>query len=563
MSDEKSGLSRRQATILGAGGLFLGAAGSNAWDSINKILSNKEADLAANQSSGKEYNQLEGNVGYLNDSAEIVPAPDSGQFMGDMQRTGYAGEGISFTSLNDQTIRSEDNQPDFFETYPTTHPERPLFAIPYNNKVQILDDGGDIVNEVEADGRASNPVMKGDTLSFVDSSGGFKSYNIDSGELLGEIEIEGGGISTLLTEQDQVLAPIQSDMFLYDSENADLIERFEQLGAPEPRTMASADGENIIYNSGEEDAIIRLNLDSGEVEASYDNGASTSGAAMDSNHYFFSGGGGGEKLKALDKDDLSQVGEYEFPGTDSTPVLRTGDDETEIFIGDRNGMIRGLDFDSDNGSFTENWVYDTGDVRVQDYVGLGQSLIASTENNVLGIHMGTGQEIFDMESDLGDAVGGRLGMPFDNKIPMKDYEGGSRLLEFEKGHFEEGGVAEPVAEWRGTPEDKVPVGQQVDFDFVIENEGDGGIDGNIRYAINPEGDDKIEEFTGMETLDPKGQIRQEWGFTPVKPSEDYSFNEENGKVEIDLPVELQEDGENKVSVTGMFGDESSNDVNKA
>jgi hypothetical protein len=367
----------------------------------------------------------------------MVPKPDTGQFMGNIQRTGYAGDGISYTSINDQTIRSEDNQPDFFNTYPTTHPDRPLFAIPYNNKVQIMDDGGDIVNEVEADGRASNPVMKGDTVSFVDSSRGFKTYNIDSGELVGENEIKGGGIDTLLSPHDEVSAPIQGDMLVHNFNTGSLIDRFEELGSIARRTMASVDGTNIIYNSAEQDAIIRLNLDSGEVEARYVNGASTSGVAMDSQHYFFAGGGAGELLKALQKDDLSQVGKYEFPSTDSTPVLRTEDEKTEIFIGDDRGMIRGLDFDPDDGSFTEKWVYDTGDVRVQDTVGLGQSLIASTENNVLGVHMGTGEEIFNMESDLGDAVGGRLGMPYDNKIPMKDYEGGSRLLEFNKGHLEQ------------------------------------------------------------------------------------------------------------------------------
>jgi hypothetical protein len=349
-------------------------------------------------------------------------------------------------------------------------------------------------------------------------------------------------------------------MFLYDSENADLAERFEELGFPARRTMASADGENIIYNSGEEDAIIRLNLDSGEVEARYDNGASTSGAAMDSNHYFFSGGGAGELLKALDKDDLSQVAEYEFPGTDSTPVLRTVDNNTEIFIGDDSGMIRGLEFDSNDGSFTENWVYDTGDVRVQDYVGLGQSLIASTENNVLGIHMGTGEEIFDMESDLGDAVGGRLGMPFDNKIPMKDYEGGSRLLEFEKGHFEDGGVPDPVAAWQGIPEANVPIGEAVDFEFVVVNEGDGSIDGNIRYLINPEATDPKEEFVGMETLEADGQINQGWSLTPRKSEEDYIFESENGDIRIDLPVQLQDDGENEVELTGIFDTDSETNV---
>lgn len=553
MSEKESGISRRE--VLGL--MAAGGVASASWEAIDKGLTDSSDLDSGNQ---KNYQQIDADITYLNDSAEITPGPDSGQFMGNMRRTGYAGEGISFVGINDQTIRSEDNQPDFFETYPTTHPERPLFAIPYNNKVQILDDNGDIVNEVEADGRASNPVMKGDTLSFVDSSGGFKSYNIDSGELLGENEIEGGGISTLLTEQDQVLAPIQSDMFLYDSENADLIERFEQLGAPEPRTMASADGENIIYNSAEEDAIIRLNLDSGEVEARYENGASTSGVAMDSNHYFFSGGGAGELLKALDKDDLSQVAEYEFPGTDSTPLLRTGDNNTEVFIGDDSGMIRGLEFDSNDGSFTENWVYDTGDVRVQDYAGLGQSLIASTENNVLGIHMGTGEEIFDMESDLGDAVGGRLGMPFDNKIPIKDYEGGSRLLEFEKGHFEDGGVPEPVAAWQGIPEDNVPIGEAVDFEFVVVNEGDGSIDGNIRYLIEPEATDPKEEFVGMETLEADGQINQGWSLTPRKSEEDYIFESENGDIRIDLPVQLQEDGENEVELTGIFDTDSNTNV---
>ena len=554
MSEEESGISRRE--VLGL--MAAGGVASASWEAIDKGLTDSSGLDSGNQ---RNYQQIDADITYLNETAEITPGPDSGQFMGDMQRTGYAGEGISFTGINDQTIRSEDNQPDFFETYPSTHPERPLFAISYNNKVQILDDNGDIVNEVEADGRASNPVMKGDTISFVDSSGGFKAYNIDSRELLGENNINGAGISTLLTEKDQVLAPIQSDMFLYDSSNADFIERFEDLGSIARRTMASVDGENIIYNSGEEDAIIRLNLDSGEVEARYENGASTSGAAMDSNHYFFSGGGAGELLKALDKDDLSQVAEYEFPGTDSTPLLRTGDNNTEVFIGDDSGMIRGLEFDPSSGSFTENWVYDTGDVRVQDYVGLGQSLIASTENNVLGIHMGTGEEIFDMESDLGEAVGGRLGMPFDNKIPMKDYEGGSRLLEFEKGHFEEGGVPEPVAAWQGIPEDNVPIGETAEFDFVVRNEGDGSIDGNIRYLINPEAEDPREEFVGMETLEPDGQISQSWNLTPRKSDENYSFESEDG-IQVQLPVQLQDDGENEVELTGIFSTDSENGATK-
>ena len=554
MSEQESGISRRE--VLGL--MAAGGVASASWEAIDKGLTDSSGLDSGNQ---RNYQQIDADITYLNDSAEITPGPDSGQFMGDMQRTGYAGEGISFTGINDQTIRSEDNQPDFFQTYPTTHPERPVFAIPYNNKVQLLDDNGDILSEVEADGRASNPVMNGDTISFVDSSGGFKAYNIDSGELVGENEIEGGGISTLLTEKDQVLAPIQSDMFLYDSSNADLIERFEELGTPARRTMASVDGENIIYNSGEEDAIIRLNLDSGEVESRYEHGASTSGAAMDSNHYFFSGGGAGELVKALDKDDLSQVAEYEFPGTDSTPVLRTVDNNTEVFIGDDSGMIRGLEFDPEDGSFTENWVYDTGDVRVQDYVGLGQSLIASTENNVLGIHMGTGEEIFDMESDLGDAVGGRLGMPFDNKIPMKDYEGGSRLLEFEKGHFEEGGVPDPVAAWQGIPEDNVSIGETAEFDFVVRNEGDGSIDGNIRYLISPEAQGSREEFVGMDTLEPDGQIRHSWNLTPRKSDEDYTFESEDG-IQVQLPVQLQDDGENEVELTGIFDADSENSASK-
>jgi hypothetical protein len=237
-----------------------------------------------------------------------------------------------------------------------------------------------------------------------------------------------------------------------------------------------------------------------------------------------------------------------------TPVVVQEGNQTKVYVGDNNGLMKGFTFD---GSLTEDWTFDTGD-GVVEAVGMGDAVIASTNGDTYGINRHTGEPIWSVEDELGTERGGRLGFPYSNFLPLADKQGGFSVLELETGQLDEGGTANLQADWE-LPE-TADVGNTADGSFYIENSGNGSIEADILYTLDPEDSEPYEVRTPF-SLEANDEATQIWEITPHNRN-NYEqgfkarYDEDSDTVRVDIPVALGEDGENQVTFEGILPAES-------
>ncbi|SEP30958.1 hypothetical protein SAMN05216388_10762 [Halorientalis persicus] len=348
-----------------------------------------------------------------------------GQFMGDSMNTGYLGAGITPTGVKE--VHRKPSQ-DFVWRSPTASSQG-VFAAPYEGRVEVLDNKANMIQEFSAMGRPTHPIFEGNIVSWADGEA-IKGFDYTTGEKIGEISVISPG-EDMFKAGGSAFAPVAfssgTAISKFDPTTINAESGLGSYDGASPKTYLTENGDFIYYAAaGNSSGLAKHRVsDDMIVERNSDFDSTSRGYSMDGENIFLSGE---SKLKVFDTNGLERLDESPLSAIgDVIPVLVQEENQTKVYVGDNNGLMKGFTFD---GSLTEDWTFETGD-GVVEAVGMGDAIVASTNGDTYGVNRHTGELLWSVEDEIGSERGGRLGLPYSNFLPLADKRGGFSVLEFE------------------------------------------------------------------------------------------------------------------------------------
>ena len=357
---------------------------------------------------------------------------------------------------------------------PVTSPEG-LVAAPGTGAMYVVNLETGETNTLPATGETGFPVFHDGNIIYGDTEK-TRKVNPDTGEVLDTIS--GTARETLKKYGDTAIRSESGGMAKIDlnSFNRDRLDGLNSSALGEALVIFD-DGSKMALNQSQR--VKTYDLDNQEEIANLNNVSVGKGLSV-----FDDGtiaGVSGSKLYIWDE-NLNQIDSVDQPGTSFSPPTPAKDENgTQLLYNVEdgwNGVVAAYEIDS--GNLNQKWEKEVSGTAGETIL-YGDTILVSGSEGLIGINRETGEEIFSETF----TAGGRVGMPYGEKIPVSSNEG-YRIVDAETGTI---GETQPelVHEWRNFPEEPVTQGEQVEVDHHLdERNGEPVENVTIEYVLDPE-----------------------------------------------------------------------------
>jgi hypothetical protein len=453
------------------------------------------------------------------------------------QPRGPGNRGIFTSSLSPVGINSVENYFDgeTMEREPVTS-SNGLVAAPGSDKYYVVDTETGETNIIPANGVPSPGVFHEGDLVFGDINE-LKKANPLTGDVKDTINRRAEGAKAKYNDKLYMASSASSgvaevnldDFSINDLEGPDTPPSFDGLAVTD-------NGEYLIFNEGsllnkydiQNETAVKTKDESVGLISLFEDGEVV-GISSDLKYY---------------DENLNQIDSVDTDGDSFTPPIPFTDDEGTKFVYNvdaaRDGKFTAYKVDS--GKLKKEWEEDLEGTLGQTGM-FGNTLLISGSKGLIGVKRENGNELFSRSF----SKGGRVGMPYTEKIPLSSNDG-FRIVDPQTDTL---GSSEPDIshEWRNMPEN-LRLGEEGNWThYLEETTGNGDATGlALEYILQSEDGTPYTVTVDPFSVSAGTSETVPWSYTAIS-SDDGSFqgsyNESTGEVVIDQhPLDI-DPGETK------------------